>query len=556
MRTTRLLAGVSGLILIVSESHASVRAASKALSIGPPLVWDAIRKSGYALGIVGLFLLNACGGGGGSQCDTCGNAAAGPVKSTVSGTVVDKNGLPLAGVTISAYYHNAHTTVTTTTDSNGTYSIAGLDSTNTSTDKPDYEIYAEKSGFGFYPSISDAAGTISKFDFDGIYRTVIRFISPPGRTVTGNNFTAYRAGEKVASLPRTGQTLSYANGDDASAQKGVIWPGTRFLDNSNGTVSDQLTGLVWLKNASCFGPSDWATALAAANGLASGSCGLSDGSTTGQWRMPNANELESLIDVSRTNPAVSSGHPFTNINLAKAYWTSTTYMALTANAMAIRLSDGRWINGIDNGDGGFNNNKTTSANLLWAVKSGAAGTVRILATGVFFSGAGGGGGASFGARDDASLQTGAPLTSPRFIDNGNGTIADTVTGLTWLKKANCINNTWPSALSSINNLANGQCGLSDGSSAGQWRMPNRNEMLSLSDRAPTFPQADYFNGQPVGSNGTVTGPVIFASFVPFDYYWTSTTSAADSNQAWTVWSCDFGIYNIAKSDKRYSLAVR
>ena len=506
--------------------------------------------------VVGLFILNACGGGGGSQCETCGNAAAGPAKSTISGTVVDKNGLPLAGVVVSAYYHNVHTTATTTTDAKGTYSLVGLDSTNTSTDKPDYEIYAEKSGFAFYPSISDAAARISKFDFDGYYRTVIRFISPPARTVTGNNFTGYRPGDKVASLPRTGQTLSYASGDDASAQKGVAWPETRFTDNADGTVSDHLTGLVWLKNAGCFSPADWAAALAAANQLGNGSCGLSDGSTAGQWRMPNANELDSLVDVSRADPAVSSGHPFTNINLAKAYWTSTTYTALATNAMAIRFSDGRWINGIDSGDGSFNNNKTASANLLWAVKSGAAGMVQVLATGAFYSGPGGGGGAFFGARDDASLQTGAPLTSPRFIDHGNGTTTDSVTGLTWLKKADCINSTWASALASINNLASGQCGLSDGSSAGQWRMPNRNEMLSLSDRAPTFPQADYFNGRAQGGTGPTTGPVIFTSFVPFNYYWTSTTTAADNSQAWTVWSCDFGVYNIAKTDIRYSLAVR
>jgi hypothetical protein len=30
----------------------------------------------------------------------------------------------------------------------------------------------------------------------------------------------------------------------------------------------------------------------------------------------------------------------------------------------------------------------------------------------------------------------------------------------------------------------------------------------------------------------------------------------DTTQAWTVYSCDFGVYNIAKSEVRYSLAVR
>ena len=36
-------------------------------------------------------------------------------------------------------------------------------------------------------------------------------------------------------------------------QKGVAWPNPRFTDNGNGTVTDNLTGLIWLKNANCFG---------------------------------------------------------------------------------------------------------------------------------------------------------------------------------------------------------------------------------------------------------------------------------------------------------------
>ncbi|HEY4743176.1 MAG TPA: DUF1566 domain-containing protein, partial [Desulfuromonadaceae bacterium] len=266
-------------------------------------------------------------------------------------------------------------------------------------------------------------------------------------------------------------------------------------------------------------------------------------------------ELESLVDVSQTSPAVSPGAPFTNIALTNAYWSSTTYTAGPGNAMAIRFTDGRWINGADAGDGSYSNTKATSANSLWAVRSGGAGLIQLLATGVF-SGQGGGSGLSFGIGDDASLQIGAPLTSPRFIDKGDGTLADTVTGLIWLKKADCINQSWSSALVTINSLANGQCGLTDGSTAGQWRMPNRSEMLSLSDRAPTFPQANYFNGIPGPDGITVINPVIFNNFRVSDYYWTSTTSVTDTTQAWTVYSCDFGVYNIAKTNVRYSLAVR
>jgi hypothetical protein len=505
-------------------------------------------------------VLVSCGGGGsGGSTNTTNTSGSNngtlvsdaPITVKISGKVLDTSGRPVAGVTISAFHHNDHTIVTALTDANGTYSIAGL----VTVTNADYGIYAEKAGVGIYPSSGDKDGIVGKMDFNGLYRTLIRFTTMPAHNVTSANFTVYRAGDKMANLARTGQRISYLKGDDYTEQKGVAWPDQRFSDNLDGTISDHLSGLIWLKNAGCFESGDWATALTTANKLASGTCGLTDNSITGQWRMPNANELESLVDVSQVNPAVSANSPFTHINLTQAYWSSTTYTALPSNAMAIRFTDGRWINGIDTADNTFNNDKKNSNNTLWAVKSGATGTVQLLATGAFAGPAGGGSGQSFGDADDAILQKGAPLTSPRFIDNGNGTIADTVTGLTWLKQADCIKQSWSVAITMINDLANGQCGLTDGSSAGQWHMPNRTEMLSLSDRAPTFPQASYFNGQYQASD-KITGTNIFNNFIVSDYYWTSTTDVADISQAWTLYSCDFGVYNIAKTDIRLALAVR
>ncbi|MES2315891.1 MAG: DUF1566 domain-containing protein [Pseudomonadota bacterium] len=259
-------------------------------------------------------------------------------------------------MTISVFHHNTNTTVTTTTDASGAWSVAGQDTGANS----DYAIYAAKAGYGFVPSVGDAAGAVGKLDFNGLYRTVIRFLTMPGHDVTSANFTAFGAGDKVASLARTGQLASYASGDDFAARSGVAWPSTRFTDNADGTVTDHLTGLVWLKNAGCFSPATWAAALTAANQLASGTCGLNDGSVAGKWRMPNVNELESLVDVSRANPAVAAAHPFTNISLSNAYWSSTTYTALTGQAMAIRMSDGRWINGIDAADTNLLESKVNS----------------------------------------------------------------------------------------------------------------------------------------------------------------------------------------------------
>ena len=143
-------------------------------------------------------------------------------------------------------------------------------------------------------------------------------------------------------LPRTGQYKSYAAGDDGAIQAGKTWPIPRFTDNSNGTITDNLTGLIWLKDANCFGTKTWNDALAAANTLASGACGLTDGSSAGQWRLPNIVELESLVDA-KHNPYLSvlpDGHPFSNVQ-RDSYWSSSTAAAYPQNAWHMDLGVGR-----------------------------------------------------------------------------------------------------------------------------------------------------------------------------------------------------------------------
>jgi hypothetical protein len=151
-----------------------------------------------------------------------------------------------------------------------------------------------------------------------------------------------------APVPKTGQTTSYAAGDDGTLKKGVAWPTPRFTDHGNGTVTDNLTGLIWLSNANTFATQTWANALSLAGGLASGSFGLSDGSKGGDWRLPNIRELQSLVDYGQINPAlpntVGTGRwtqfdPFTGVQSSN-YWSSTTTLSDTVWAFVVNFADG------------------------------------------------------------------------------------------------------------------------------------------------------------------------------------------------------------------------
>jgi hypothetical protein len=61
----------------------------------------------------------------------------------------------------------------------------------------------------------------------------------------------------------------------------------------------------------------------------------------------------------------------------------------------------------------------------------------------------------------------------RFVDCGNGTVTDTQTNWIWLTNANCFGlETWDAATASAAGLKNGECGLTDHSSAGDWLLPD------------------------------------------------------------------------------------
>ncbi len=169
-------------------------------------------------------------------------------------------------------------------------------------------------------------------------------------SASGNGLTGSR---RPAMPAKTGQTASLPldpapTGADGDADKGVDWPDPRFTDNGDGTVTDNLTGLVWLQDANCFGSETWSDALSASNTLAYGYCGLTDGSSAGDWRLPNLRELQSLIAYQYSYPALSDaagtgiwseGDAFSGVE-SGYYWSSTTYADGTGYAWVVYLSVG------------------------------------------------------------------------------------------------------------------------------------------------------------------------------------------------------------------------
>jgi len=104
-----------------------------------------------------------------------------------------------------------------------------------------------------------------------------------------------------------------------------------FVDNGDGTITD--TGLMWQK-ATAPGTYTWGQALSYCEGLVLS--GYDD------WRLPDFNELQSLVDYGRYNPAIDTAYfPDTaGYGASSNYWSSTTFVYVTSGAFNVRFNDG------------------------------------------------------------------------------------------------------------------------------------------------------------------------------------------------------------------------
>jgi len=291
---------------------------------------------------------------------------------------------------------------------------------------------------------------------------------------------------------------------DASIFPSVFAPHPRFEPDGEGLVRDRLTGLVWTREANPGGfPLPWAEALAlVADMNARSALGHAD------WRLPNRRELRSLVSHGAKNPSLPEDHPFMGV-IANWVWTSTTSAMAPAYAWRVHLAGARMFYG-----------KKTEDSLVWPVRGRSDVLPRTGQTACFDVD-----GREIpcgGLGQDAQLAMGAPWPAPRFVPAGDGAgvgggagvgFEDRLTGLVWTRDADLSKGlvSWEGALMRLERLRD--------DTGDQWRLPNINELESLTDASRHSPALP--DGHPFGNVG--------------EAYWSSTTSFYEPDWAYCLY---------------------
>ncbi len=292
-------------------------------------------------------------------------------------------------------------------------------------------------------------------------------------------------------IAQTGQDVSYHENDDGDLQPGHSWPERFTIQADTNLVVDNLTGLMWTRNATA-GAGSWDVAVVASHIIER--FGYDD------WRLPSVLEMESLVDAGELLPALIFLHPFNN--LATNYWTGTGDTLDTNKAWVVGIQDGtvaRWA-------------RTNTAPAYWPVRSHTTGKAPVPKTGQTLS---------LLAGDDGDLQPGVAWPVPRFtIMADTNLVFDNLCGRMWTRQIGIgATTSWALAIDHCTGMTLG--GYDD------WRLPTRREVLSLIDYgSPTLlPAGHPFTGTPA---------------VPF---WTSTSyRPLPANYAWGIDGGYLGAY--------------
>jgi hypothetical protein len=365
-------------------------------------------------------------------------------------------------------------------------------------------------------------------------------------------FATWVSSAGALGFPATGQTTAYtadkkdgisgpvAVPDDGTVRAGAV---LSYTDNGDGTITDNNTGLMWEKKGDNGGLHDkdngyywsgtgtqetvwdWLDDVNAEGGT--GFAGYND------WRIPNAKELQTLVNFQNSPPMTSAEFnnncvPGTTVltgscTAVSNYWSSTTWARSTSMAWGVTFYEGLL----------YPYDKA-SASKVRAVRGGSStfpATGQITA---YMANKNDGIPGAVAVPDDGTVQAGAPLS---FTDNGNGTITDNNTGLVWEKKGdngglhdkdniywwsgNGADETLWDWLEDVNAEAFG--------GAQDWRIPNARELLSIANFQNQWAVPAAFNTNCVPGATVLTGSCTLQVS-----YWTSTSRVGSNISAWLV----------------------
>lgn len=322
----------------------------------------------------------------------------------------------------------------------------------------------------------------------------------------------------------TGQTACYNDSDELSTcpVSGESFYGQdsqcngsqpNYTDNGNGTVTDNVTGLMWQQSPDTDGNGNidavdkltYEEAVAGAGSLEL--AGYDD------WRLPTIKELYSLIDFSGVDPSGYEGTdtsgltPFINTTyfdfaygdtsageriIDAQYASSNLYVVSTAN------DGGRTLFGVNFADGRI---KGYGLTLFSRDKTFFVIYVR--------------GNTDYGQNE--------------FTDNHDGTITDSATGLMWSQDDSGEGLNWEEALAWVEEKnADNFLGYSD------WRMPNAKELQSIVEYSCAPDWTDSAAIDPMLNTTTITNE---AGQSDYPFYWSSSTHAnrTDTSGAYGVY---------------------
>ena len=135
------------------------------------------------------------------------------------------------------------------------------------------------------------------------------------------------------------------------------------------------------------------------------------------------------------------------------------------------------------------------------------------------------------------LSTFSTAENGRFTRNQDGIVTDHQSGLQWQDsyQGSVAKLKWRDAIDYCENLTLG--GYND------WRLPNANELSSISDRKHYKPAIDpTFQETAFGGSEW--------------WYWTSTTMGVSNYSHKSAWVVDFDYGYVARKDKSYTYSVR